>query len=285
MLGTASPTRAWLLVEEPGPWGAGGVPESRLGPEVTESLRRTASGLSARLLLVRRPGQARGDDGRRTLFLVTCARGRERVLVRTCAAADVAAAAADEDGWSERPGNLFLVCTHGRKDWCCALRGRPVAQALAALAPEDVWECSHLGGDRFAASVLTLPTGWTYGRVDADDAAELVAATAAGRVLPALARGRCSEAMVAQAADVHARLALGVDDVTALRPVAARRDEGDEALWHVDLADAPGGGTLRVSVRRTAGSEAALLTCGAAQEQRPPAWDLVDVVARELPTG
>jgi hypothetical protein len=53
---------------------------------------------------------------------------------------------------SEEP--IYLVCTHGRHDACCAVRGRPVAAALAAAYPERTWECSHIGGDRFAANVV-----------------------------------------------------------------------------------------------------------------------------------
>ena len=49
------------------------------------------------------------------------------------------------------PEPMLLVCTHGVHDTCCAVRGRPVAAALARRWPEATWECSHVGGDRFAA--------------------------------------------------------------------------------------------------------------------------------------
>ena len=39
--------------------------------------------------------------------------------------------------------------------------------ALAAAYPEETWECSHLGGDRFAGTMNLLPHGLSYGRVPA----------------------------------------------------------------------------------------------------------------------
>ena len=54
---------------------------------------------------------------------------------------------------------LVAVCAHGKHDQCCAVRGRSATAAIAAQYPELTWECSHLGGDRFAAAMLVLPEG------------------------------------------------------------------------------------------------------------------------------
>ena len=286
VLGTASPARGWLLVEEPGPWGPGAVPSSRLGAEATAALRRTAEDAGMRLLLVRRPDAPRRREAQeRTVLRVTCTRGAERVLERSAAPADLVAAAAAEDGWRERPGPLLLVCTHGRKDWCCAVRGRPVVAALAALAPQEVWECSHLGGDRFAATVLDLPSGTMHGRVTPADAPALLAAVRSGRVLPRLLRGRCTDAMVVQAAEAHARAVLGRDGLGDLRPLAAHRLD-DGATWRVRFrAPRPGGAQELVQVLVRAGSAARTqrLTCSAAEEQHPRTWELLDVAVAPGP--
>jgi hypothetical protein len=216
---------------------------------------------------------------------VTCTRGREQVLVRRCAPEDVAAAAAEEAGWERSGGALVLVCTHGRKDWCCALRGRPTALALSALDPEATWECSHLGGDRFAATVLSLPTGVTFGRVGVDDAAELVGALRAGRVPARLLRGRCTDPVAVQAADASARLALGRERLDDLRPTAVHR--GDAGTWTVTLADAGAGGAVEaqveVTVRQRHVARPQRLTCGAVEEQHARTWELVRL--RVVPGG
>ena len=273
-------------MEEPGPWGPGGVPTSRLGDAATASLREVATSIGAKLLLVRRPGtsvlRAGAGSGERVLMRVSVRRGRERVVTRTCAAADVVEAARSGEGWQDldtSDGGPLLVCTHGRKDWCCARRGRPLAAALAALAPQRVWECSHLGGDRFAANLLSLPTGWTYGRVDAADAASVVVETAAGRVVPPLLRGRSCDAMVVQAADVLARQPLGRTAAADLVPVSAARVREDaDAPWRV-VFDAAGGGQVVALVRQGHVVSPQRLTCGAAEEQHARTWELLDLAA------
>ena len=54
-------------------------------------------------------------------------------------------------GWDEP---VFLVCTHGKRNVCCARLGVPLAQALATRHPGQVWETTHVGGHRFAANLV-----------------------------------------------------------------------------------------------------------------------------------
>lgn len=95
---------------------------------------------------------------------------------------------------------LLLVCTHGRHDVCCAVRGRPVAAALAGEWPEATWECSHTGGDRFAANVIALPDGACYGGLDPDTAVTVLRRHVTGAPDTAYLRGRTGCAPAAQAA-------------------------------------------------------------------------------------
>ncbi|WP_337061528.1 sucrase ferredoxin [Kineococcus sp. G2] len=276
--------RGYLLVEEPGPWGPGAVPASRLGEATTARLREAAAALGVKLLLVRRPDAAgRDPGGPRRLFLADCRRGRTRLRTRLAPPDGLVDAVAADDGWAEATGPLLLVCTHGRKDWCCAVRGRPVVTALAALEPEAVWECSHLGGDRFAATVLALPGGAVHGHVQSGDAAALLAAVRDGRVLPGKLRGRCGDAVVVQAAEAHARLVLGadgLDDVDALdafTPLRAERlpdGPGGAVRWRVrlDVSGAP----LEVDLREGR-APAARLTCSAGAEQHARTWELEEL--------
>lgn len=79
------------------------------------------------------------------------------------------------------PDRFVLVCTNGRHDVCCAVRGRPVAAALASRWPEAVWETTHTGGDRFATNAVVLPDGVIYGGLDPGSAVEVVSAHHAGQ--------------------------------------------------------------------------------------------------------
>lgn len=69
----------------------------------------------------------------------------------------------------------LLVCTHGTRDACCATSGVPLYDRLRAaqrdatgVAPgaPRVWRTSHLGGHRFAPTLLDLADGRTWGHLD-----------------------------------------------------------------------------------------------------------------------
>ena len=116
-------------------------------------------------------------------------------------------------------GPLVAVCAHGKHDQCCAVRGRGAVAAIAVEYPELTWECSHLGGDRFAATMLVLPEGLCYGRVDSTDPPNLVRLYLAGRLHNKFLRGRTSLPHAVQAAQYFAREASGDDRIDALSPL------------------------------------------------------------------
>ena len=128
------------------------------------------------------------------------------------------------DPWSEgepRPGTLFLVCTHGRRDACCSRLGIPIFHGLDAVAgKEHVWQCSHTGGHRFAPNVIVLPWGVTLGRVEREEVPEIVGLLADGRVPLARYRGRSLYPPPGQAAEVAIRRARELDRLDALRLVS-----------------------------------------------------------------
>lgn len=162
------------------------------------------------------------------------------------------------DGTAGEPDDmdLYLVCTHGKHDPCCALRGRPVAAAMAQVRPGQVWECSHIGGERFAANVLLLPSGLVYGRVLPFAAEEFIAAHEAGEVLGALLRGRVGLPPVAQAALGFGYEHLAVRHRDALRVVHSGPIENGRA--RVELAGPHGRVQVTMRVERVRGSG---LTC------------------------
>lgn len=68
----------------------------------------------------------------------------------------------------------LLVCTHGANDACCGKFGYPVYDRLRWLARDSenlrVWRTSHIGGHRFAATLMDLPDGRCWGHLDAETA-------------------------------------------------------------------------------------------------------------------
>lgn len=273
MVGTAAPAAGFLLLEQPGGWGRQALTSSRLDPAVGRAVSDRAIGQGLRVLLVRRPGRHRAP--RRRAWAVVSSRPGREVAWWGEFDADDELRHLPLDGSAGRPSYepFFLVCTHGRHDACCAVEGRPVAAALARLRPGAVWECSHVGGDRFAANVVAMPHGVYYGRVAPERAQELVEAHERGAVLPDLLRGRSTTQPAAQAAIAHVRAMVGDDRIETLSP-AGTLPLGD-GRFQVRVR-APGR-TMIVTVRAGARPEAGLLTCHARRPAHPPAYEVMAV--------
>ncbi|AQU81537.1 MULTISPECIES: sucrase ferredoxin [unclassified Halomonas] len=112
--------------------------------------------------------------------------------------------------------DLLLCCTHGKKDKCCAKYGYQTYKALAqAVAdhclPFEVWESSHLGGCRLAASLILLPNVRKYGRVTPAQALPFLQTEANGqRYLPSY-RGNSQFTPAQQCAELAALTHLSTD--------------------------------------------------------------------------
>jgi hypothetical protein len=273
VVGTAAPSVGMVLVEQPGPWGRQALVHSRLDPEVGAALSDRAVATGLRVLVIRRPGRVAAPALRRWA-VVDCRPGQEVSRWGTFADdAELLELPLDGSAGSSSYEPTYLVCTHGRHDACCAIRGRPLAEELARERQEAVWECSHVGGDRFAANLLTLPHGLYYGRVGVEAGTEVVDAHERGEVHPSYLRGRTTFPPVAQAAQHHARLALGEFAINALNPMSTEPLSGGR--WEVRLSHQPG--DLVATVRTLTAGPAALLTCAALHEAHPPAFEVTDL--------
>lgn len=280
LAGTAGFGERWLLVEIDGSWGRHAFLESRLDPTVGRALVRRAEAAGIRPVAIRRPGR-RADERRATTgwrWAVADVRpGREGVRWGFAAEAEdlltvpldpvprdaAEADAVDRERSEVSSAPIYLVCAHARHDQCCAVKGRPVVTSLAAAYPEETWECSHLGGDRFAATMLLLPQGLSYGRVTAGAVFDIVGAASRGLVLPALYRGRTALTMPVQAAQAFARAAFGDDGIDAWPPLGENRQEAPAGtLVHVRLGASGGQPQVTVTMRETL-SDPLLSTCTA----------------------
>ena len=279
---TASMVRSWLLVEHPGAWGPAALTESGLPTHVSEGLAALSRAHGFRVLLLRRA--VRPTDSSRRCFVAHSGRHwrwiEERVVRDLDELLDADFSPLQEGrpvGFgSPRKAPLYLVCTNGRHDPCCANLGRPVSRALQRRADGAAWESSHFGGDRFAGNLVVLPHGLYFGRLSPEDAERVVDAYERGAVDLDNYRGRAGEPFAAQAAEFFVRRQeglLGVDDllVTEIR----RQGRG---LVQVRF-DAPGGRHFEVRVQIRLADEARPLSCNATGPQRPPTYVLVEMNA------
>jgi len=273
LAGSASPARGYVLIEQPGSWGRKAVTQSDLDPELGRRLEERAARAGVRVLLTRRPGPHPGR--RQERLQVALAHTGPRPWLEACdldldalAALDPAVCADPRPpGRGQRDDRpRWLVCTHAKRDRCCATLGRPIADTLAALHPEATWEVSHLGGHRFAGTMLVLPEGLVYGQLDVAGATEVVSGHLAGRIDLTRLRGHAHRSRMAQLAEVAARRHLDVDTVGAVNvtdePAQGPQPDGPPAQLALTVA----GRQVQVTLAARHDPRPRQLSCNAEEE-------------------
>ncbi len=260
---TASRVDTWILIEYRGLWAHDAVDGSTLSKELKVHLRAERTRLThARILFVRQ-AERRGRDGLLTFVART---GESDGSVRRLELErhdDLIGLDLDTAG-SPVDQALFLVCTHGKHDRCCAKYGRPLYDAVCEQVEDEwAWQSTHIGGDRFAGNLVVLPEGVYYGRVDRLEAWPVLEAALNGRVYLPNYRGRSCHGFAAQAAERAVRQLTGLLGVHDVKVAAIDRD-GD--VWHAQVE--AGGTVYEVDVHREQG-EATHLTCSTSQLKRP----------------
>ena len=233
---TASRVDHWILVEYRGGVGARPARREPFSPEVKEHLSAQARG-ACRTRGCCSSGSRGARRTRRTARSSRTSRPGEERLRRARGRASARPArrrlrrrARRRRAAVEEP--MYLVCTHGKRDRCCALHGRPVYDALRhETDPARVWQSTHVGGDRFAGNVVVLPHGLYYGRVAPADARRVLAATSAGKVELERYRGRSAYPFRVQAAEQALRESEGLIGIDDLELVGTAR--GDDGTWRV----------------------------------------------------
>lgn len=163
------------------------------------------------------------------------------------------------------PEPLYLVCTHGKHDACCATHGAPLYRALARFGDGAVWEATHVGGDRFAGNLVCFPHGLYYGRVGPEEAERLAAGYAGGMIDLDFYRGLSCYSPPVQAAETFIRRRLGLAGLDDLR-MMRRRKQGSR-LHLVEFQTAPD--TIHAVEVEVTSLEPRLLTCKATHPHRP----------------
>lgn len=135
--------------------------------------------------------------------------------------------------------SLFLVCTHGKRDKCCAKYGGMAYRQLVERLDTriKVLQCSHIGGDRFAANALWLPHGLYFGRVHSS-LDEVVSAINDGRIPLNCLRGNAALPSTAQYLECLIRKRYGLD-----------RPGGVELMSLDKISDTPENQTAEVTLR------------------------------------
>jgi hypothetical protein len=231
-------SRGWLLIEHPGPWGED-IDAMALPAPIADAIAR-ARRHGVRPQLIRAPRRRRatpplrvyagfsGNSGPGSGGACAWLEGREIEDPEELAGLDLEAVAAGRPPGFGVPvtGPVLLVCTHGRHNACCARVGAPLARFLHERFG-DVWETTHVGGDRYAANLVCLPHGLYYGDLDEHRAMKAAEEYRRGRVVLAGYRGRVGLPEPVQAAEHFVRSRSGVLDV---EEVSVESMIGDTAI-------------------------------------------------------
>ena len=258
LAGTAVEANGWLVVEQPGPWGAKAPTQSHLDPTFGGAIDEACKKADVRFGLIRSPGRHPDVEHAHQVYVASTVPGRTWLLgggvdhpqalkaldLEAVGRGDRDAVLASLPALSVIDEPVMLVCTNGKRDECCALLGRPLVTALAEIAPGRVWEANHLGGHRFAPTATLLPAGTQHGHLSVETATAVLAAAGYGETVLTGLRGRSTWTKRGQAAEIAVRELIGELALDALTIVAEELEavvvrHRDGRSWTVPVTTTP----------------------------------------------
>lgn len=205
---SASNYKGFILLEHSDPFPEN-ISDAHFDKEWLKDLQNLAKKKKSKLLLIR---NRRTSFRTSRLIFVDCEQKRFTTLL--CTPGVLMAVEFEKyinsgkANWDSSP--FFLVCTNGKKDKCCAKFGFPVFKFLENHdMGVTVFECTHVGGDRFAANAVLMPAGIYYGRLMVEDVDSLLNATKQNQVYYPNYRGICIRTFFEQAIECYLREFLG----------------------------------------------------------------------------
>jgi hypothetical protein len=277
--GTASAIlHHWFLLEYPRPWATDAVEAAILPPPVKEHIATHLEAIPRSRVLMIKQGPHLVDEI--TFYVAISTEMQPRLyrfrfstyeeLLDLDVLAVIEGDARFEHHRVEEP--LFLVCTHGTHDMCCAKFGLPVFYKLSAQLGEAVWQCSHVGGDRFAANVLAFPHAIYYGHMEPAEAATMVEDYRANRIYLDKYRGRSCYRFPVQAAEYFLRSDTGNADLSAFRRLEVERVAQDRVVVRFEALNSGQIHTLQVTTSHS--SFRNIVTCKSVRAAQVPQYQL-----------
>lgn len=152
----------------------------------------------------------------------------------------------------------IMVCTHGNVDAACARFGYPIYQQLRqeyATSQLRVWRCSHFGGHQFAPTLVDMPSGRCWGRLQPEILPSLIHRTGNPKELRPFYRGSFGLPPFAQIAEGEIWLEEGWDwyDYLKAGEVLDINEDQTTVTVQIDFASPDGTrqGTYQAIVQQT----------------------------------
>jgi len=137
------------------------------------------------------------------------------------------------------PRITILCCTDSRRDACCARYGFSTYKTMTAIADPsrfNIVQATHLGGCRFAASLVVLPQRQRYGRMTAGQAPGFLQALLNNDIFLPTYKGRTDQPEPVQVAEIAAMRWAAENNapprrVRMLETEFPERPEDGETCW------------------------------------------------------
>lgn len=257
--GTAKQGDVYVLFEWPGPWSRDVLDGGTLGADLSARIKEQMDSYGASLQLIRHPTREGRHIKDHHLYIVHTRIGLTEVkhVPGPEALLDLDLSGPGKNHAMARPTPLVLVCTHGKRDRCCAVKGRPLVRELDKLYPfnrgsDVVWETSHIKGHRFAATLLLMPWGYSFGRMNLEATEAMIADAMRGQYFVPGNRGRGIFSPAAQAAEVGVAAQLAAEGTRiTYGQLQLVSEEVSNGAARVTLADASSGATFDVTLAET----------------------------------
>lgn len=207
--GTAKPGSVYVLFEWPEAWPRDVMGDAALGEELTAKLAPKLEEHNATLLLIRHPTREGRNISDHHLYLVFADEAVTEVkhVDSPDELLDLDLSGPGRNGAERRDRPLLLICTHAKRDRCCAVKGRPMVNELHARHPfgpgnDMVWETSHIKGHRFAPTMLLMPWAYSFGRMNVEATDAMLTDASEGLYFVPGNRGRGTLGPVEQVAEL-----------------------------------------------------------------------------------
>jgi hypothetical protein len=277
LAGTAPSNRNWFLLEYNDHWDAQAKDNNHVPQPVLDLLKSPAH--QAKLLFIRRDKKFR--SGKLTFFMIRADPLQPLIFefhlnsYLDLLELDLPSILSGSSNQRShlRPEPLFLVCTNGRRDQCCARYGVELYGVMRESAGGAVWQCTHIGGHNKAPVTLFFPHGLNYGQTTPSEILHLMAEYRKGRVGQKHLRGRVCYQPAVQAAASYWRRETGNQSLPGFK--LERLELISQNSWKVSLRDLSRNHTRNFSIELVEIGPEIPVSCDGKKIERISAYQVI----------
>jgi hypothetical protein len=234
-IGSAQTVKLWFLVEYPRAYGAQAVEDFWRDEFVGVDHKPLSAHPDSRFQMIKRKESEQKENF--TLFVSVADELQPRLYAfrlqkyPDLLTLDIPALLTNDSKYDaqRRSEPLYLICTNGKRDQCCAKYGVVFYREMLKCAGDSVWQSSHLAGHRFAATMAVFPHGLYYGQLSSSEAQTVVELSERSSVYYEKLRGRVCYSREAQIADYYLREATDTRSLAAFKLLEINKWDG--GVW------------------------------------------------------